>query len=68
MAFLEREFERDPTNSWVPNHACVEAMIRSSGLEVIERPGHETYLCRPGPDGFRHGRTLASALGVELPD
>ena len=47
LAFVERSFEGDPTNWWVPNHACVEAMLRSSGLEVVARPGHELYVCRP---------------------
>jgi hypothetical protein len=30
---------------WVPNGACVEAMLRASGLRVLERPGHEMWLC-----------------------
>jgi tRNA (mo5U34)-methyltransferase len=47
MAFIEHEFSGDPTNWWVPNHAGVEAMLRSSGLSVIARPGHEIYLCEP---------------------
>jgi tRNA (mo5U34)-methyltransferase len=47
MAFIEHRFSGDPTNWWAPNHAGVEAMLRSSGLEVIARPGHEIYLCRP---------------------
>lgn len=51
MAFLEHAFAGDPTNWWVPNRSAVEAMLRSSGLEVVARPGHEIYLCRPAPDG-----------------
>lgn len=47
MAFIEHKFAGDPTNWWIPNHACVEAMLRSSGLRVIARPVHETYLCVP---------------------
>jgi tRNA (mo5U34)-methyltransferase len=49
MAFVEHSFAGDPTNWWIPNHACVEAMLRSSGLQVIARPGHEIYLCEPAP-------------------
>jgi tRNA (mo5U34)-methyltransferase len=41
MAFIEHKFSADPTNWWVANHAGVEAMLRSSGLSVIARPGHE---------------------------
>ncbi len=47
MAFIEHKFAGDPTNWWVPNHACVKAMLRSSGLDVAARPAHEIYLCRP---------------------
>ncbi len=47
MAFLEHHFAGDPTNWWAPNHAAALAMLRSSGMRVIERPGHEIYLCEP---------------------
>jgi tRNA (mo5U34)-methyltransferase len=47
MAFIEHRLAGDPTNWWAPNRACVEAMARSTGLEVIGRPGHEILLCRP---------------------
>jgi tRNA (mo5U34)-methyltransferase len=45
MAFFEHEFADDRTNWWAPNHACVEAMLRTSGLRVIARPADEIYLC-----------------------
>ena len=47
MSFIEHELAGDPTNWWAPTGACVEAMLRTSGLEVTERPGHEIYVCRP---------------------
>ena len=46
-------FAGDPTNWWAPNHAAVEAMLRSSGLRVDARPGHEIYLCEPDPAAAR---------------
>jgi tRNA (mo5U34)-methyltransferase len=49
MAFIEHRLEQDPTNWWAPNHACVEALLRSSGFRVVERPAHEIYLCEPEP-------------------
>jgi tRNA (mo5U34)-methyltransferase len=49
MAFVEHRFSGDPTNWWVANHAGVEAMLRSSGLRVVERPAGEIYLCVPDP-------------------
>jgi tRNA (mo5U34)-methyltransferase len=66
MAFIERRLADDPTNWWAPNHACVEALLRSAGLEVIGRPGHEIYLCRPGeppPDWV--SKEMRVALGQE---
>ncbi len=50
MAFIENELAEDPTNWWAANHAGVEAMLRSSGLRVTGRPGHEIYLCEPDPE------------------
>jgi len=47
MAFIEHRLASDPTNWWAPNHACVEAMLRSAGFEVLSRPCHEVYLCQP---------------------
>ncbi|HEX3125711.1 MAG TPA: TIGR04290 family methyltransferase [Thermoanaerobaculia bacterium] len=51
MAFIEHRLAADPTNWWAPNHAAVEAMLRSAGLRVTARPGHEIYLCEPGAPG-----------------
>ncbi|MDX1549224.1 MAG: TIGR04290 family methyltransferase, partial [Lysobacter spongiicola] len=55
MAFIEHRLAGDPTNWWAPNHACVEAMLRSAGFSHLARIAHETYLCRPdeGGDGCR---------------
>jgi tRNA (mo5U34)-methyltransferase len=49
MAFIEHRYAGDPTNWWVPNHAAVEAMLRSAGMEVTAHLGHEIYLCEPAP-------------------
>jgi tRNA (mo5U34)-methyltransferase len=35
----------DPTNWWLANAAAVEAMLRSTGLRVVDRPGHEIWIC-----------------------
>jgi tRNA (mo5U34)-methyltransferase len=49
LAFIEGRFAGDPTNWWVPNHAGVLAMLRSSGLRVRSQLGHELYVCEPMP-------------------
>ncbi|MCU1346645.1 MAG: Methyltransferase type 11 [Acidimicrobiia bacterium] len=62
MAFVEQSMAGDPTNWWVPNAAAVEAMVRSSGLTVVGRPGHEMWLCeRRGP--LPHQAELDAATG-----
>jgi tRNA (mo5U34)-methyltransferase len=50
MAFIEHRLAGDPTNWWAPNHACMEAMLRSAGMRVLGRPAPETYLCEPDPE------------------
>jgi tRNA (mo5U34)-methyltransferase len=47
MAFIEHSLADDQTNWWAPNHAGVEAMLRSTGMRVAARPAHEIYLCTP---------------------
>lgn len=34
LHFVEHKYADDPTNWWVPNRACVEAMLRSSGFAI----------------------------------
>jgi tRNA (mo5U34)-methyltransferase len=49
MHFVEHSYSHDPTNWWIPNRACVEAMLRSSGFRIDSQPEDETYLCRWQP-------------------
>ena len=46
LHFVERRYAGDPTNWWIPNRACSEAMLRSAGFELAERPEEEVYVCR----------------------
>jgi|SRR5579883_153693 len=46
MCFVERRYAGDPTNWWVPNGACAEAMLRSAGFRIVSRPEDEVWLCR----------------------
>ena len=46
MHFVEHSYSHDPTNWWIPNRACVEAMLRSAGFRIESQPEDETYLCR----------------------
>ena len=53
LHFIERRYAHDQTNWWVPNRACAEAMLRSSGFEIAAHPEQEVYVCRrvDAPEG-----------------
>jgi tRNA (mo5U34)-methyltransferase len=46
MHFIEERYSRDPTNWWVPNRACAEAMLRSAGFAILDHPEPEVFVCR----------------------
>jgi tRNA (mo5U34)-methyltransferase len=46
MYFVEKKYAGDPTNWWIPNGACTEAMLRSAGFEIIAHPEDEVFICR----------------------
>jgi tRNA (mo5U34)-methyltransferase len=48
MHFIEKRYADDPTNWWVPNAACAEAMLRSAGFAIVGHPEDEVYVCRRG--------------------
>jgi tRNA (mo5U34)-methyltransferase len=59
-AFIEHKLAGDPTNWWAADAACVEAMLRSAGLRVAERPAHEIWICkRDGENDHARGLRLA---------
>jgi tRNA (mo5U34)-methyltransferase len=47
MYFVENRYASDYTNWWIPNRGAVEGMLRSSGLEIVDHPEAETYVCEP---------------------
>ena len=62
MAFIEHRLADDPTNWWAPSPATVEAMVRTTGLKVVEQPGHEIWVCeRDAPSA--HSDELDRATG-----
>jgi tRNA (mo5U34)-methyltransferase len=49
LHFVERSYSHDPTNWWIPNRACAEAMLRSAGFAIVQHPEPEVYVCRRRP-------------------
>jgi tRNA (mo5U34)-methyltransferase len=68
LYFVEHQYAGDPTNWWIPNRACTEAMLRSAGFEILDHPEQEVYLCRraalparqPGPHAVYPARKEAT--------
>lgn len=46
LHFVEKRYSDDPTNWWIPNRACAEAMLRSSGFEIVDHPEEEVFICK----------------------
>lgn len=53
MHFVEALYSTDETNWWIPNRACMQAMLRSSGFDILSNPEPEVFVCtfRPSPMG-----------------
>ncbi|HKP74106.1 MAG TPA: TIGR04290 family methyltransferase [Longimicrobiaceae bacterium] len=63
LHFIEHRYASDPTNWWVPNAACAEAMLRSAGFHIVAHPEQEVYLCRRGTLGDGEPRAVYPARG-----
>jgi tRNA (mo5U34)-methyltransferase len=47
LYFVEHKYSGDPTNWWIPNRACAEAMLRSAGFQITDHPEDEVFICKP---------------------
>jgi tRNA (mo5U34)-methyltransferase len=48
LFFVEERYAGDPTNWFIPNTAAMEAMLRSAGFVIREKPEREVYLLERG--------------------
>lgn len=46
LYFVVQRFGGDATNWWIPNQTCFEAMLRSAGFAILDRPELEVFICR----------------------
>ena len=46
MHFVEKSYSQDPTNWWIPNRACAEAVLRTAGFRIVDAPEPEVFICR----------------------
>lgn len=54
MHFIENKYSQDPTNWWIPNRACAEAVLRSAGFRIESMPEPEVFVCRCDDDAYLH--------------
>jgi tRNA (mo5U34)-methyltransferase len=47
MYFIEHSYANDPTNWLIPNRGGIEAILRSAGLNLVDHPEAETWICEP---------------------
>ncbi|HEX8280596.1 MAG TPA: TIGR04290 family methyltransferase [Chthoniobacterales bacterium] len=60
MYFVEHRYSDDQTNWWIPNAACVEAMLRSAGFAITAHPEDEVYICRRAEPPYGPGAVHAA--------
>jgi len=58
--FIENSYAEDPTNWWIPNSSAAEAMLRSSGLEIVAHPEAEIWILKP-KNVMRDGQFILDA-------
>ena len=54
LHFIENSYSEDPTNWWIPNRSCVEAVLRSAGFRIESNPEEEVFVCRCDEDAHLH--------------
>jgi tRNA (mo5U34)-methyltransferase len=54
MHFIENRYSQDPTNWWIPNRACAEAVLRSAGFKIESMPEAEVFICRCDEEAQLH--------------
>jgi len=47
MFFIEKKLSGDQTNWWLTNESANAALIRASGLRIVDHPNFGVYLCEP---------------------
>jgi tRNA (mo5U34)-methyltransferase len=68
MHFIEHRYAHDPTNWWAPNRACMEAMLRSAGFDIVAHPEEEVYVCRRVEAPHGSGAVYPAAAGSPRDD
>jgi tRNA (mo5U34)-methyltransferase len=60
MHFVEHSYSEDPTNWWIPNRACAESVLRSSGFKIESMPEPEVFICRVNQTAYLHPLPLTT--------
>lgn len=63
MHFIEHRYSGDQTNWWAPNGACMAAMLRSAGFDIVAHPEDEVYVCRRIEASYGQGAVYPAVAG-----
>ncbi len=47
LAFIERLYNGDPTNWWIPNPSALDSLLRSAGLRIVAKPHPQVLVADP---------------------
>jgi tRNA (mo5U34)-methyltransferase len=61
LYFVEKQYAGDPTNWWIPNRACVEALLRHAGFDILSHPEEEVFVCSRQERSHRFGAVYPAA-------
>jgi tRNA (mo5U34)-methyltransferase len=64
LHFVENSYSQDPTNWWIPNRACAQAVLRSAGFRIESEPEAEVFICRCDQAAYLHELPPQIALNV----
>ncbi len=59
LMFVENLYNGDATNWWIPNYAALEALVRSAGLKILDRPHPQVIVAEPE---FHFGKVVYPKL------
>ncbi len=64
LHFVEKCYSDDPTNWWIPNRACAQAVLRSAGFTIEAEPEAEVFICRCDENAYLHELPPQIAAGA----
>jgi len=70
LLFIEKKYQNDVTNWWLPNDAALISLLRSAKLKIVSRPARQVFVCEPNePYGKKsYKKCVFPQYGKDLKD